>query len=145
MLGVACLILGIVFLVVGLYTLVIKIPKSRAQTERRTGKTVGKVTEVIVKTYETKKKNSPGYRETKTYKSNFAYSVNGTEYTIKGIATMPPPAEGDDVDISYNPENPADAHVDKYFADAAANKSGGLIILGISGVLLLIGIVGMIL
>ncbi len=144
MLGPACLILGIIFLIVALYTLVIKIPKSRAQVERRTGKTVGKVTEVIVKTYETKKQGV-GYRETKTYKANFSYNVNGTEYTLKGIATMPAPAEGDELDIHYNPENPADAHVDKYFADAAANKSGGLIILGLAGVLILIGIIAIVL
>ncbi len=145
MLGPACLILGIIFLIVALYTILIKIPKSRAQVERRTGKTVGRVTEVIVKTYETKKQNAAGYRETKTYKANFSYNVNGTEYTLKGIATMPAPAEGDELDVHYNPENPADAHVDKYFADAAANKTGGLIILGLAGVLILIGIIAIVL
>ncbi len=141
MLGVALIVLGVVFLIVGLYTILIKIPKSRAQGERRTGKTKGRVTEVHVKTYETKKANSPGYRETHTYKADFAFNVGGTEYTIKGVPVTPAPNEGDEVDISYNPDDPSDAHADKYFASAEANKTGGLIILGVSVAMILLGVV----
>ena len=141
MLGVALIILGVVFMVVALYTLLIKIPKSRAQTERRTGKTKGIVKEVHVKTYETKKQNSPGYRTTHTYKADFSFNVGGTEYMIKGIPVTPAPNEGDEVDISYNPDNPSDAHADKYFATASANKTGGLIILGVSAAMILLGLV----
>ena len=141
MLGVALIILGIVFLFVALYTLLIKIPKSRAQTERRTGKTKGRVAEVHVKTYETKKSHGAGYRQTHTYKADFAYNVGGTEYMIKGVPVTPAPNEGDEVDISYNPDNPSDAHADKYFATASANKTGGLIILGISVAMIALGAV----
>ena len=141
MTGVALIILGVVFLIVALYTLIIKIPKSRAQFERRTGKTRGVVKEVHVKTYETKKSNSAGYRTTHTYKADFSFNVGGTEYMIKGVPVTPAPNEGDEVDISYNPDNPSDAHADKYFASASANKTGGLIILGISVAMILLGVV----
>ncbi len=139
MLGVALIVLGIVFLFVALYTLLIKIPKSRAQDARRIGKTKGRVTEVHVKTYETKRTNGAGYRQTHTYKADFAFNVGGTEYTIKGVPVTPAPNEGEEVDISYNPDNPSDAHADKYFASASANKTGGLIILGLSAAMIALG------
>lgn len=137
--GVAFIILGIVFLLVALYTLLIKIPKSRAQVDRRTAKTKGVVKEIHVKTYRTKRKNGLGYHETHTYKADFTYNVGGTEYMIKGVAVTPAPEEGEEVDISYNPDNPADGHADKYFANPYSNKVGGFIFFGLSAVLLIIG------
>ena len=143
MLGSAFLILGVVFLIVALYTLIIKIPKSRAQVERRTAKTKGTVKEVHVKTYRTKKKNGIGYHETHTYKADFSYNVGGTEYEIKSVPVMPAPDKGEEVDISYNPDNPSDAHADKFFANAYSNKVGGFIILAIAAVLLAIGAISL--
>ncbi len=136
----AFLVLGVILLFVALYTLIIKIPKSRAQVARREGKTKGRITEVHVKTYRNKS-SSGEYHETKTYKADFVYDVGGQEYTLKGIVATNVPTEGDEMDISYNPDKPSDAHVDKYFADPAANKQGGLILLGVAAVLLVIGIV----
>jgi hypothetical protein len=140
-LGTALVILGVVFLIVALYTLLVKIPKSRAQVERRTGKTTGRVTEIHVKTYRRKKPNKIGYYETKTYKADFSYNVGGTEYFIKGIPVTPAPEEGEEVEISYNPDDPADAHADKYFANPYSNKVGGLILLVLSAVLLILGVI----
>ncbi len=141
MLGVALIIVGIIFLFVALYTLLIKIPKSRAQGNRRTGKTTGRVTDVHEKTYETKRTNGAGYRTTHTYKADFAFNVGGQEYTIKGIPVTPAPNVGDEVDISYNPDDPSDAHADKYFATASANKTGGLAILGLSAAMIFLGVI----
>ena len=140
-LGVALLILGVVFLIVALYTLLVKSPKSRAQVERRTGKTTGRVAEVHVKIHRRKKKSGIGYFETKTYKADFSYNVGGTDYSIKGVPVTPAPGEGEEVEISYNPDDPADAHADKYFANPYSNKVGGLILLVLAAVLLILGVI----
>ena len=138
--GVAFFILGIIFLFVALYTLLVKIPKSRKQVERREGHTKGRITKVHVHTYRRQSSNLKTH-ETKTYKADFVYTVGGQEYTLNGIVATNVPTEGEEMDISYNPDKPSDAHVDKYFADPTANKTGGLILLVIAAVLLLIGIV----
>ena len=141
MTGIAMIILGVIFFVVALYTLFVKIPKSRKQIEKRSGKTTGVVKEIHKKTYQTKKRNGAGYRETHTYKADFTFNVGGQEYMIKGVPVFPAPEEGEQVDISYDPDNPQDAHADKFFADPASNKSGGMVLAIVAAVLLILGIV----
>lgn len=136
----AFIVLGIIFLIVALYTLIIKIPKSRAQVERRSGKTHGVVSNVDVRTYR-RKSSSGKYRESKTYKVDLTFNVGGEEYTIKGIPATNVPNQGDAMDVSYNPDKPSDAHIDMYFADPSANKTGGIILLAVAAVLLLIGVI----
>ncbi|WP_026511042.1 DUF3592 domain-containing protein [Butyrivibrio sp. LC3010] len=139
MVGIALIILGVVFLFAGLYHVFIKTPRTRAQFERRTAKTSGTISDVIVKTHRTKKRNRPGYNETHTYKISCNYTVNGKDYILHNIPAVSQPTVGDGVDISYNPEEPDDAHVDQYTADPDANKKGGLIILGCSVVMIVLG------
>lgn len=138
--GIAFLILGVVFLIISLYTFIIAIPKSRKQAERRTGKTTGKISAVHEKVYKRKKSGKVGYYESKMYKIDISYQVNGQNYEIKDIASTTSRNEGEPVTVSYDPENPADAHADEFFAGVVGNKIGGVIMLIVAVVLLLIGV-----
>lgn len=141
MVGVALIVLGVVFLFVGGYYFLIKAPKSRAQFERRTGKTKGSISDVIVKEHKTKKKNRTGYYVTHTYKAECRYNVGGVEYKLRNIPCATKPEVGDEVDITYNPDDPQDAHVDQFTADPDTNKKAGLIIMVIAAIMCVIGIV----
>ncbi|WP_026525455.1 MULTISPECIES: DUF3592 domain-containing protein [unclassified Butyrivibrio] len=139
MTGAAFIILGIVFLCIALYTFVIKLPKSRVQISRRTGKTRGKISNVDVKILKHKKKSGLGYHETKTYRLDVTYNVGGTDYELKKIISMTSKEVGEEVDVSYNPDEPSDAHADEFFAGEVGTKAGGVVMLIIAVVLLLIG------
>lgn len=141
MVGIALIILGIIFVFVGLYYVLIKAPRSRAQFERRTAKTGGTIIDVIVKTHKQKRKNHAGYRTTYTYKVTTSYNVSGMAYTLKNIPAVLAPQVGDSVDISYNPDDPQDAHVDQYTADPDTNKKGGLGILAFSAIMIVLGVI----
>ncbi|WP_026492278.1 DUF3592 domain-containing protein [Butyrivibrio sp. XPD2002] len=139
MVGVALIVLGIVFLFVGLYHFLIKAPRSRAQFERRTAKTDGTISDVIVKEHKTKRKHGVGYHVTHTYKVTCTYKVSGMEYTLKNIPAALQPAVGDQLAISYNPDDPQDAHVDQYTADPDTNRKAGLGIMGAAVIMCILG------
>ncbi|MCR4789405.1 MAG: DUF3592 domain-containing protein [Lachnospiraceae bacterium] len=139
MTGIAMIIVGIVFLIIALYTFLVSIPKSKAQAARRTSETTGVISNVEEKIYQRKKSGKAGYYESKMYKLDFTYNADGTEYQIKGIASVAKHEQGEEFKVSYDPENPSDAHVNEFFAGAAGNKIGGVIFLIIAVVLILLG------
>lgn len=141
MVGVALIVLGIIFLFVGLYHVLIKAPRSRAQFERRTGKIEGTISDVIVKKHRNKKKKHAGYYTTYTYKVTCTYKVSGMEYTLKNIPAALPPTVGDPVNISYNPDDPQDAHIDQYTADPDTNRKAGIGITIFAIIMCIIGFV----
>ena len=140
MMGIALLIVGVVFLLISLYTFLIKLPKSRAQASRRTAQTNGVISSVEEKVYQRKKSNKVGYYESKMYKLDFSYTVDGTPYEIKGIASVAKHEEGEEYKVSYNPDDPSDAHVDEFFAGAYGSKIGGVIFIILAAVLIVLGL-----
>ena len=97
--------LGLLFLVIGIVYFFFQVPKLRRELERRTEQT----TAIISRGKYVHKRRGGSY-----YLYDLDYTVSGQDYGLKKVKSHSHFAEGDELSVSFNPDDPSDAHIDKF-------------------------------
>lgn len=124
--------LGLLFLVIGIVYFFFQVPKLRRELERRTEQT----TAIISRGKYVHKRRGGSY-----YLYDLDYTVSGQDYGLKKVKSHSHFAEGDELSVSFNPDDPSDAHIDKFHTDPETGKKVSYIFLIAGGACLLIGII----
>ncbi len=134
MLGTVLIAIGAIFLISGLVYLIVKVPKSRREQERRTAEVPGTITHE--REVRRRKKSTKLYYD-------MLYTVNGQQFQLKDVRSMTRHTVGEKVRIAYNPEDPEDAHANELHSSPEETKKSGIVLLIVGAVVAVIGVICM--